>query len=114
MGGNKMTKVFAVFLLEDAERDIDHIYRYVKRNDSEEKAERLSQNIEQVILSLQSSPLRGHYPPELERLDIREYREVFFKPYRIIYEVAEESVFIHCVLDGRRELRDILQQRLIR
>ncbi len=109
-----MTKVFSVFLLEDAERDIDNIYLYVKRNDSEEKAERLSQNIEQVILSLQRSPLRGHYPSELERLDIREYREVFFKPYRIIYEVVEESVFIHCVLDGRRELRDILQQRLIR
>ena len=109
-----MTKVFSVFLLEDAGKDIDYIYLYVKRNDSEEKAERLSQNIEQVILSLQSSPLRGHYPPELERLDIREYREVFLKPYRIIYEAAEESVFIHCVLDGRRELRDILQQRLIR
>ena len=112
--GIKMTKVFSVFLLEDAESDIDNIYLYVKRNDSEEKAERLSQNIEQVILSLQTSPLRGHYPPELERLDIREYREVFFKPYRIIYEVAEGSVFIHCVLDGRRELRDILQQRLMR
>jgi len=109
-----MTKVFAVFLLDDVEKDIDHIYLYVKRNDSEEKVERLTQNIEQVILSLKTSPLRGHYPPELERLDIREYREVFFKPYRIIYEVSEESVFIHCVLDGRRELRDILQQRLIR
>lgn len=109
-----MTRAFAVFLLEDAEKDLDQIYRYVKRNDSEEKAERLFQNIEQVILSLQSSPLRGHDPPELERVDIREYREVYFRPYRILYEVAERSVFIHCVLDGRRELRDILQQRLIR
>ena len=114
MGGIKMTKVIAVFLLEDAEKDLDEIYRYIKRNDSEEKAERLSQNIEQVILSLHASPLRGHYPPELERLGVLEYREVFFKPYRIIYEVAGASVFIHCVLDGRRDLRDILQQRLLR
>jgi toxin ParE1/3/4 len=50
----------------------------------------------------------------LERLGVLEYREVFFKPYRIIYEVARASVFIHCVLDGRRDLRDILQQRLLR
>jgi|SRR5271169_625532 len=109
-----MTKLFSVYLLENAEKDIDDIYVYVRRNDSEEKAERLSLNIEQTILSLQTSPLRGHYPPELERLGILDYREIFFKPYRILYEVAGESVFIHCVLDGRRDLRDILQSRLLR
>jgi len=114
MGSVKMTKSFAVFLLEDAEKDIDDIYNYVKRNDSVEKAETLSQNIEQAIVNLRTSPLRGHYPPELERLEIFEYREVLFKPYRIIYEVAGESVFIHCVLDGRRDLRDLLQKRLLR
>jgi len=114
MGGSRMTKRFEVFLLGNAEKDIDEIYRYVRRHDSAEKAERLSQSIEEVILSLQTSPLRGHYPPELERIGVFEYREVFFKPYRIIYEAAGSSVFIHCVLDGRRELLDILQQRLLR
>jgi toxin ParE1/3/4 len=114
MGDGRMTKRFEVFLLDNAEKDIDEIYRYVRRHDSVEKAEGLSQNIEQVILGLHTSPLRGHYPPELERLGVLEYREVFFKPYRIIYEVAGASVFIHCVLDGRRDLRDILQQRLLR
>ena len=109
-----MTKRFEVYLLDIAEKDIDGIYIYVKHHDSGEKAEKLSRNIEQVILSLHTSPLRGHYPPELERIGIHEYREVFFKPYRIIYEVAGESVFIHGVLDGRRDLRDILQQRLLR
>jgi toxin ParE1/3/4 len=109
-----MTKRFEVFLLDNAEKDIDEIYRYVRRHDSEEKAERLSQNMEEVILSLQTQPFRGHYPPELERIGVLEYREVFFKPYRLIYEVAGSSVFVHCVLDGRRELRDILQQRLLR
>jgi len=109
-----MTKRFEVYLLDIAEKDIDEIYIYVKRHDSVEKAEKLSRNIEQVILSLHTSPLRGHYPPELERIGVLEYREVFFKPYRIIYEVAGESVFIHCVLDGRRDLKDILQRRLLR
>lgn len=109
-----MTKRYEVFLVADAEKDMDEIYRYVRRYDSAEKAERLSQNIEQVIASLETSPLRGHYPPELERLGVLEYRELFFKPYRIIYEVAGVSVFVHCVLDGRRDLRDILQQRLLR
>ncbi len=72
-----MTKLFSVYILENAERDIDDVYVYVKRNDSEEKAERLFLDIEQTILSLQTSPVRGHYPPELERLGIREYREIY-------------------------------------
>lgn len=109
-----MTKMFEVFLLENAEKDIDDIYLYVKRNDSIEKAERLSNNIEQTILSLQTYPARGHFPPELERLGVIEYREVFFKPYRIIYQIAGKSVFVHCVIDGRRDLMDILQLRLLR
>jgi toxin ParE1/3/4 len=109
-----MTKLFSVYLLENAEQDIDDIYNYVKRNDSEDKVKQLSLNIEQTISSLQTLPLRGHYPPELERLDILEYREILFKPYRIIYEVVGEAVFIHCVLDGRRDLQDILQGRLLR
>lgn|SRR5208283_1023812 len=109
-----MTKLFSVYILENAEMDIDDLYIYVKRNDSDEKAEKLFLNIEKTILSLQTSPLRGHNPPELERLGILEYREIFFKLYRIIYEVAGESVFIHCVLDGRRDLQDILQNRLLR
>jgi toxin ParE1/3/4 len=109
-----MTKLFSVYLLENAEQDVNDICVYVKRNDSEEKAERLFLDIEQAILSLQTSPLRGHYPPELERVGILDYREIFFKPYRILYEVVGESVFIHCVLDGRRDLRDILQRRLLR
>jgi len=109
-----MTKRFEVFLLDNAEKDLDEIYRYVTRHDSSEKAVGLFQNIEQAILSIHTSPLRGHFPPELERLGVLEYREVFFRPYRIIYEVAGASVFIHCVLDGRRDPRDILQQRLLR
>jgi toxin ParE1/3/4 len=109
-----MTKRYEIFLVADAEKDMDEIYRSVRRHDSAEKAERLSQNIEQAVASLETSPLRGHYPPELERLGVLEYREVFFKPYRTIYEVAGASVFVHCVLDGRRDLRDILQQRLLR
>lgn len=109
-----MTRLFEVFLIEDAEKDIDDIYVYVSLNDSRGKAERLAHSIEQTVLSLQTSPLRGHCPPELERLGVLDYREVFFKPYRIIYHVAGESVFVHCVLDGRRDLLDMLQKRLLR
>ena len=42
--------------------------------------------------SLADSPHRGSYPKELLDLGIREYREVFFKPYRLIYREIEDDV----------------------
>ena len=42
------------------------------------------------------------------------YREVHFKPYRIIYEIVGRKVFIHCVLDGRRAVQELLERRLLR
>ena len=36
------------------------------------------------------------------------------RPWRILYRVAETTVEIHGVLDGRRSLEDILMERLLR
>jgi len=105
---------YAVYLVEDAEKDLFDIYRYVSLNDSPEKAEKLLDQLEQTILNLETLPERGHYPPELERIGVREYREVFYKPYRIVYQIMKSEVFIHCVLDGRRDLQDILQNMVLR
>lgn len=32
----------------------------------------------------------------------------------IIYQVIGSDIFVHCVLDGRRDIQDMLQQRLSR
>jgi toxin ParE1/3/4 len=105
---------YTVHLVEDAEKDLFDIYRYMALNDSPEKAEKLLDHLEQTILKLETFPERGHYPPELERIGVREYREVFFKPYRIVYQIMKSEVFIHCVLDGRRDLQELLQNRFLR
>ena len=59
-------------------------------------------------------PERGHIPPELERIGVFGFREIHFKPYRIVYEIERKGVFIHCVLDGRRDLQELLESRLLR
>lgn len=84
-----------VFIADDAQRDLADIYRFVARHDSPENAIRLLSLLEKSIAKLSSLPQRGHYPPELERIGIRAYREVFCKPYRIIYDISGNNVFIH-------------------
>ena len=104
---------YNVYLVEDAERDQLEIYRYMAANDSKEKADRLRDNLERTILKLETMPDRGHFLPELERIGVSEYREVFFKPYRIICQAIRIDVFVFCVLDGRRDLQDILQESMV-
>lgn len=84
------------------------------RSDSPANAEKLLDQLEEMIGSLETMPQRGHIPPELRRINISEYREIHCKVYRIIYQVIGSDIFVHCVLDGRRDIQDMLQQRLSR
>lgn len=96
-----------------AQDDLFSIYRYVAINDSQGKAEHLLDNIQKTMTSLETMPARGNHPMEMQRWGIFDFREIFFKPYRIIYEIRDKAVFIHAVLDGRRNCEDLLQQRLL-
>ena len=96
-----------------ASDDLYAVYRYVAINDSPIKAEHLLDNLHKAMSSLETMPARGSHPPEMQRWGIFDFREIFFKPYRIIYEIRGKTVFIHAVLDGRRNCEDLLQQRLL-
>ena len=105
---------YDVHFIIDAEEELFEIYRYFALSATPDRAEKLLRELEKACLSLETLPERGHIPPELDWMGVHEYREMHCKFYRIIYQVIESDVFIHCVLDGRRDLQDILQQRLLR
>ncbi|OHB49038.1 MAG: plasmid stabilization protein [Planctomycetes bacterium GWF2_40_8] len=105
---------FEVFLISDAEKDILDIFKYIIFSDSKEKAEYVFHKIEETCKSLCSLPDRGHIPPELKRIGVMNFKEIHYKPYRIVYEIINKKVFVHCVLDGRRNLQEILEYRLLR
>jgi len=107
-------KRYRVRIIEDAEHDLIDIYRYIAHHDSVENAEYVLEQLESLCSRLTELPERGHAPPKLDRIGVRNYREVNFKPYRVIYEVIRQDVFIHCILDGRRDMTTLLERRLIR
>ena len=103
-----------VFIISDAEDDLFEIRHFIARNDSISKADKILAKLEEKCLSLANFPNRGHTPPELERIAVFDYLEVHYKPYRIIYQIIERKVYVHCVLDGRRDLQELLYERLLR
>jgi toxin ParE1/3/4 len=104
---------FAVFLSNDAASDLDELYDYIALHDAPQKANYVLEQIERAFSKLSEFPERGAYPKELMVLGIREYREILFKPYRIIYRVINKNVYVLLIADGRRDMQTLLQRRLI-
>lgn len=106
-------KRFEVHLTEGAERDLEAIYDYVAESESPARAEQLLRRLLATMARLASFPERGPWPKELLSLGIREYRQTFFKPYRVIYRVIGKRVFIYLIVDGRRDMQSLLARRLL-
>lgn len=104
---------FTIFLTRSAERDLEGIYDYIAEHDSQQSADYVLDSLLEIAESLSTFPERGSYPKELAALGIREYRQAFFKPYRLIYRVSGEQVFIYLIADGRRDLRALLERRML-
>jgi toxin ParE1/3/4 len=104
---------FEVQLTEGAEADLEGIYRYLAKNGSPEDAERLLDAFLDKIQTLEQLPLRGGVPKELESIGIREYRQVLMRPYRLIYRLVNDTVFIMVIADGRRDMQALLERRLL-
>lgn len=104
---------FMVLLTDDAARDLEAVYDYIRTNDGPGKAGMVLERIERAFSSLSEQPDRAVFPKELLALGIKEFREIFFKPYRIIYRVIECNVFVLLIADGRRDMQTLLQRRLM-
>ena len=102
-----------VIFSEQAVGDLWSIFKYIETHYSPDKAIYVIGRIEEVCGSLTENPERGAYPKELLSLGIKEFREVFFKPYRILYFVQEDKVVVSLVADDRRDMQSVLQRRLL-
>ena len=108
-------RVYAVIWAPNAIRDLDDILDYVAstRDADDADAERLYLRIVPRINSLARFPRRARLVPELRWVGVREYRELVVSPYRILFRIVEQTVAILGVLDGRRDLSEIILKRAL-
>lgn len=104
---------YRVALTDDAARDLELIHEYLSEHESPNSANQLLDRMEQTLNQLSELPGRGHYPRELLVFGIREYRELRVKPYRIIYRVFGNDVYVYLIADGRRDMQTLLARRLL-
>lgn len=104
---------FKVLLTEGAEQDLESLHDYMAEHDSLLSAGRVLDQLIAVAQSLSRFPERGSYPRELLALGIKEYRQTFFKPYRVIYRIEDRRVIVYLIVDGRRDMQSLLSRRLL-
>jgi toxin ParE1/3/4 len=105
---------YKVIIDPQAKLDLNEIFIYIAVNDSIQSANKLLDALEETCSKLERIPERGHIPPELKPTGIKKYLEIHYKPYRIIYEIEKNIIYIHCVIDGRRNIQEILSNRFLR
>jgi toxin ParE1/3/4 len=103
---------FRVDWADVAKRDLLAIIDYLVERVPDAAGSTLDK-LERRAAALRRSPERGRVIPELARLQLRQYRELIVPPYRLVYRVAGRRVLVLGVLDSRRNLEDLLLERLI-
>ncbi len=103
---------YSVEFTTGASQDLFKIYRYIKNAGRPETAKQLSDQIAQICSSLSENPERGSIPTELEGLSNMLCRQLVFKKYRIIYQIIGDVVIIHGIIDGRRNIKEVMRQRI--
>lgn len=98
-----MTKRYQVKLTRQAQGDLEKIYDYIA-DDSVTNARNFILQLEEKIHSLENFPDRNPFIPENEFFGT-EYRHLIYKKYRVVYRVAEKSVYILRVFHGAMLLR---------
>ena len=105
-------KQFEVIWTKNAQFDLESIIEYIKI-DSLSIAKKIFFEIKKERENLHYFPQRKRVVPELQQIGILKYKEIIYERWRIIFKIDNTKVYVLLVVDSRRNLEDILFQRLI-
>ena len=105
---------YEVRITRGAEADLAEILAYLAEHEGPAVAQRVMDGLLDAADRLTRYPERGAHPRELQKLGIREFRQVVFQPYRLVYHIAGRQVFLLLVADGRRDFQSLLERRILR
>jgi addiction module RelE/StbE family toxin len=107
------THLFIVVWTKTAETDLESIVDFIA-DDNIDAALAVFARIREHAATLDNFPDKGRVVTELHQHGIIQYRELILSPWRIIYRIDGNTVYVTSVVDSRRNLEDLLLERLSR
>jgi addiction module RelE/StbE family toxin len=108
-----MSKTYKLKWTSNAKEDLLNIVYYIKK-DSVSSARNVYEKIKKKAQSSNFFPLRGRVVPELLKEGITIYRELIVEPWRIMYKIENDTVYIMAIFDSRQNVEELLLQKLLR
>lgn len=104
---------FNVVILQSAETDLKELRSYLTKQFSAQTWQSTYANLKTAIRHLGALPYAGSIPEEIEKLNLSQYRQILSGMNRVIYEVRNQTVYIHIIADTRKNLPTLLMKRLL-
>lgn len=104
---------YKIIWTETAKNDLNQIIDYIAL-EKEDVAKSIYIRIKEKVNSLKIMPNKNRIIPELQSVGIELFRETIDNPWRIMFRISENEVFILLIIDGRRNVEDIIFEKLIR
>ena len=105
--------VFRLYDVLGAEKDLNEIIYFISEDNSR-TALAIMERIQKKVDTLDHYPYRGSYVPELLAKNIKDFRQITEHPWKIYYKIIENKVYVMAIIDSRRNLKDILMNKLIK
>lgn len=92
-----------LIISDEVKNDITEIYNYIA-NDSLKYANETIKKLYSRIAELKVAPYLGRYVPEISS---KQYRELLYKSYRIIYYISEENntIYVRFIIHNKRNFK---------
>ncbi|MFT4256190.1 MAG: type II toxin-antitoxin system RelE/ParE family toxin [Pseudoxanthomonas sp.] len=102
-----------VVILHAAEADLLELRRHLLGRFGAAAWKGSYAKIKQAVTRIAAHPHAGKLPEELAELNLMQYRQVLAGMNRVIYELRDETAYVHVICDARRDLRTLLMRRLV-
>ena len=102
-----------VVILQSAETDLKELRTYLIKQFSTQAWQSTYTSLKAAIRQLGMQPYAGSIPQEIEKLHLSQYRQILSGMNRIIYEVREQTAYVHIIADTRKSLPTLLMKRLL-
>jgi toxin ParE1/3/4 len=97
----------------DASDDLTGIISFIAERSGKKVARGIYSRIREKVESIREFPATGRIVPELTSIGITEIHELIEPPWRIFYRIYQNDVRILSVVDGRRNIEEILYRKVI-
>ena len=104
---------YEVIWSENASLDLIDIVSYIKFNSGKGIAKGIYTKIKRKVDKIIDFPKKGIIVPELYSIGITDIYQIMESPWKIYYKILEDKILVLSVIDGRRNLEEILYKKII-